>query len=103
MIARAPGPGDDQDYVLGGTDKEWMPALHKYLRLQGLELPHFVTSFASCCPSRTSFFTGKHCHNTNITSNGLLRGSAFKFFDYGLDHDYLPLWLQAPSLFLAGL
>ncbi|KAG2440647.1 hypothetical protein HYH02_010226 [Chlamydomonas schloesseri] len=85
---------DDQDYLLGSTDAKWMPSLDKYLRKQGMELPNFVTSVASCCPSRTSFFTGKYCHTTNITSNGNLRGSVTKMMGQDLDHDYLPLWLQ---------
>eukprot|EP00198_Chlamydomonas_reinhardtii_P008375 XP_001697712.1 predicted protein [Chlamydomonas reinhardtii] len=85
---------DDQDYVLGSTDAKWMPSLDKYLRKQGMEVPNFVTSIASCCPSRTSFFTGKYCHTTNITSNGNLRGSVTKMMGQDLDHDYLPLWLQ---------
>ncbi len=35
----------------------------------GMELEHFVTSIASCCPSRTTLLTGRYCHNTNVTSN----------------------------------
>jgi hypothetical protein len=49
------------DYVLGGADKRWMPALDKYIRQQGLEVPNFVTSISSCCQSRSSLLTGKYC------------------------------------------
>ncbi|KAG2440650.1 hypothetical protein HYH02_010229 [Chlamydomonas schloesseri] len=81
-----------------------MPALDKYVRRQGLELPQFVTSIASCCPSRTSLLTGRYCHNTNITSNSEARGSAVKFLNNDLDDDYLPVWLQDAgyNTFLVG-
>ncbi|KAG2487045.1 hypothetical protein HYH03_014291 [Edaphochlamys debaryana] len=86
---------DDQDYMLGGVDPQFMPHVHNHLRLRGLELPQFLVHVASCCPSRTTLFTGRYCHNTNITGNGPATGSAVRFFEYGLDADYLPGWLQA--------
>ncbi|PNW86425.1 hypothetical protein CHLRE_02g086000v5 [Chlamydomonas reinhardtii] len=83
---------DDQDYLLGSADAKYMPTLDKYLRKQGLELPQFIVAG---CPSRASLLTGRHCHNTNITSNSAARGGAFQFLERGLDSDYLPVWLQA--------
>ncbi|KAG2425490.1 hypothetical protein HXX76_013699 [Chlamydomonas incerta] len=69
-----------------------------------MELPQFVTSIASCCPSRTSLLTGRYCHNTNITSNSEARGSAVQFLGNQLDDDYLPVWLQDAgyNTFLVG-
>ncbi|KAG2435226.1 hypothetical protein HXX76_007308 [Chlamydomonas incerta] len=69
-----------------------MPSLDKYLRKQGLELPQFIVPG---CPSRAALLTGRHCHNTNITSNSAARGGAVQFLERGLDTDYLPVWLQA--------
>ncbi|KAG2489558.1 hypothetical protein HYH03_012009 [Edaphochlamys debaryana] len=113
-LAEGPGPPDkpnivlivtdDQDYVLNSTHPAYQPALDKYLRRRGLELPNFLTHVASCCPSRTTLFTGRYCHNTNITGNGPRTGGVTRFFEYGLDEDYLPVWLQAAgySTYLVG-
>ncbi|KAG2495707.1 hypothetical protein HYH03_006307 [Edaphochlamys debaryana] len=69
--------------------------LHKHFRLQGTEFPHFVTPIADCCPSRTVLLTGRHCHNTNLTSNIAPGGGYIGFKTKQLDKSYLPLWLQA--------
>ncbi|KAG2425492.1 hypothetical protein HXX76_013701 [Chlamydomonas incerta] len=86
---------DDQDYMLNSTHPYYMPQLHRLVRRRGLEVQHFITPVASCCPARTAFLTGRHCHNTNMTSNAWPLGGYIKFKRDRLDQDYLPVWLQA--------
>ncbi|KAG2446696.1 hypothetical protein HYH02_008262 [Chlamydomonas schloesseri] len=86
---------DDQDYMLNSTHPRYMPELDRLVRQRGLEVQHFITSYASCCPSRTSLLTGRHCHNTNMTSNAWPYGGYVKFKMEQLDSQYLPVWLQA--------
>ncbi|KAG2452192.1 hypothetical protein HYH02_003223 [Chlamydomonas schloesseri] len=86
---------DDMDYMMNTTHPYYLPMIHKHLRLQGTEFPHFVTSVGNCCPSRTSLLTGRHCHNTNLTANDPPHGSYIGFKAKKLDKSYLPLWLQA--------
>ncbi|GFR41741.1 hypothetical protein Agub_g2494 [Astrephomene gubernaculifera] len=86
---------DDQDYVMNSTHPYYLPMLHKHLRLQGTEIPHFITSVGNCCPSRTTLLTGRHCHNTNLTANDPPYGGFQAFKANKLDKNYLPLWLQA--------
>ncbi|KAG2435229.1 hypothetical protein HXX76_007311 [Chlamydomonas incerta] len=81
--------------MLNSTHPRYMPELDRLVRQRGLEVQHFITSYASCCPSRTSLFTGRHCHNTNMTSNAWPYGGYVKFKAEQLDAQYLPVWLQA--------
>eukprot|EP00198_Chlamydomonas_reinhardtii_P002889 XP_001692225.1 predicted protein [Chlamydomonas reinhardtii] len=85
---------DDMDYMLNASHPYYLPMLHKHMRLQGTEFPHFITSVGNCCPSRTSLLTGRHCHNTNLTANDPPHGSYIGFKTKKLDKSYLPLWLQ---------
>lgn len=62
------------DYMMGSSSRQFMPNLHALIGDQGLELRNFVVSMAWCCPSRVSLQTGRHVHNTNITSAQLPRG-----------------------------
>lgn len=56
---------DDQDKLLKSVD--YQPAVQKHFVEQGLTFEkHFCTQ-AQCCPSRVSFLTGMHGHNTNVT------------------------------------
>ncbi|KAG2427404.1 hypothetical protein HXX76_012340 [Chlamydomonas incerta] len=80
--------------MLNASHPYYLPMLHKHMRLQGTEFPHFVTSVGNCCPSRTSLLTGRHCHNTNLTANDPPHGSYTGFKTKKLDKSYLPLWLQ---------
>ncbi|KAG2489560.1 hypothetical protein HYH03_012011 [Edaphochlamys debaryana] len=86
---------DDQDYVLNSTHPRYMPELDRLMRRRGLEVRHFTTPIASCCPSRTAFMTGRYCHNTNVTTNSWPLGGHVRFMLDELDEDYLPVWLQA--------
>ena len=56
---------DDQDKLLKSVD--YQPAVQKHFVEQGLTFEkHFCTQ-AQCCPSRVSYLTGLHGHNTNVT------------------------------------
>lgn len=56
---------DDQDKLLKSID--YQPAVQKHFVEQGTAFEkHFCTQ-AQCCPSRVSYLTGMHGHNTNVT------------------------------------
>lgn len=56
---------DDQDLHLGSMD--YMPKTVKHIGEQGTFFKKHYCTMAQCCPSRVSFLTGKHGHNTNVT------------------------------------
>lgn len=56
---------DDQDKLLKSVD--YQPAVQKHFVEQGTAFEkHFCTQ-SQCCPSRVSYLTGRHGHNTNVT------------------------------------
>ncbi|KKA31221.1 hypothetical protein TD95_000787 [Thielaviopsis punctulata] len=83
---------DDQDKHMDSL--KYMPLLHKYLAENGTSYQkHFCTT-AVCCPSRTSLWTGKLAHNTNVTDVSPPYGGYPKFVSQGFNDAYLPVWLQ---------
>jgi N-acetylglucosamine-6-sulfatase len=71
-----------------------MSVMPKTVDLLGNHGTTFTRSFASyalCCPSRATLFTGQYAHNHGVLSNGLPAGGYSR-----LDKsNWLPLWLQA--------
>lgn len=57
---------DDQDLHLNSI--EYMPFLKKHLIEHGTFYKRHFCTTALCCPSRTTIFTGKNAHNTNVTN-----------------------------------
>jgi arylsulfatase A-like enzyme len=57
---------DDQS--LAGTMAA-MPNTKRWFQDQGIAFPKAVATTPTCCPSRTSIFTGRYSHNTGITDN----------------------------------
>ncbi|KAI2778173.1 Arylsulphatase [Daldinia loculata] len=83
---------DDQDLHLNSI--EYMPFLKKHLIEHGTFYKRHFCTTALCCPSRTTIFTGKNAHNTNVTNVVPPYGGYPKFVSQGLNDKYLPVWLQ---------
>lgn len=56
---------DDQDLLLDSMSA--MPNVKSLIGSKGVTYSKHYCQNAWCCPSRTSFFTGKTAHNTNVT------------------------------------
>ncbi|KAH7003114.1 alkaline-phosphatase-like protein [Fusarium venenatum] len=80
---------DDQDKHLDSLD--FQPAIQKHIVNRGTMFDSHYYTMAQCCPSRVSFFTGRHGHNTNITDVAPPYG---KFIEQGFNKQFLPVWLQ---------
>ncbi|OTB18225.1 hypothetical protein K445DRAFT_308914 [Daldinia sp. EC12] len=83
---------DDQDLHLNSID--YMPFLKKHIIEHGTFYKRHFCTTALCCPSRTTIFTGKNAHNTNVTNVVPPYGGYPKFVSQGLNDKYLPVWLQ---------
>ncbi|KAF7347125.1 Arylsulfatase [Mycena venus] len=82
---------DDQDYEMDSLD--YMPLLKKYIADEGTRFERHYATTAQCCPSRTSLWTGKTTHNTNVTDVRPPYGAWVKFVERGFNEDYFPIWL----------
>lgn len=56
---------DDQDKHLNSLDCQF--AIQKHISSHGTVFESHYCTMAQCCPSRVSFLTGRHGHNTNVT------------------------------------
>lgn len=57
---------DDQDLHLDSLAH--MDILQKQLVRKGVFFTKHYGHVSQCCPARTTIWTGKHAHNTNVTS-----------------------------------
>ena len=68
-----------------------MPKTRGLLGERGTTFTRSFASYALCCPSRATLYTGQYAHNHGVLSNGLPMGGYTR-----LDKtNWLPLWLQA--------
>jgi N-acetylglucosamine-6-sulfatase len=68
-----------------------MPKTQALLGDRGTNFTRSFTSYALCCPSRATLFTGQYAHNHGVLSNEPPSGGYTR-----LDKsNWLPLWLQA--------
>ena len=76
---------DDQDVTLGGLDGHAhgipykpgpnpMPQLKKYLTEQGTTFSNAFVHTPICCPSRSSYMTGRYLHNSGTFENDIGHG-----------------------------
>lgn len=86
---------DDQDMHLGSLDH--MPVLQRELVQKGTSFQRHYGHVSICCPARATIWTGKHAHNTNVTSvvNALAGGAWKQIQKYGWNKNYLQPWLQS--------
>lgn len=86
---------DDQDMHLGSMDH--MPILQRELVQKGTLFQKHYGHVSICCPARATIWTGKHAHNTNVTSvvNALAGGAWKQIQRYGWNKNYLQPWMQA--------
>lgn len=83
---------DDQDYHLNSMDH--MDILQKQLVEQGAFFTKHYGHVSQCCPARATIWTGKHAHNTNVTSvvNHVAGGAWKQIQKNGYYKNYLPVW-----------
>lgn len=70
-------------------DLQWMPKTQRLLGRQGARFENAFAPYPLCCPSRSSFLTGKYTHNHHVWSHVAPWG--FASLD---DSETLPVWLQ---------
>src|SRR5687768_15746851 len=51
------------------TDVQYMPTTRALLEAGGTTFKFSYASYPLCCPSRTTFLTGKYAHNHRILDN----------------------------------
>jgi N-acetylglucosamine-6-sulfatase len=97
VLAFAPAAHAKPNIVVLMTDDqtlESMSVMPKTRALMGARGTTFTRSFASyalCCPSRATLYTGQYAHNHGVLSNALPAGGYTR-----LDKsNWLPVWLQA--------
>ena len=85
---------DDQDFHLGSMDH--MFSLQSQLVQQGVMFTNHYGHVSQCCPARATLWTGKHAHNTNVTSvlNGQPGGAWRQIQAKGWYKKYIPVWMQ---------
>lgn len=86
---------DDQDMHLGSMDH--MPTLQREMVQKGTMFTKHYGHVSICCPARATIWTGKHAHNTNVTSvvNAFAGGAWKQIQRYGWNKHYLQPWMQA--------
>ena len=62
----------DQDVMLGALEP--MKQLKKLVTDSGVEMTKAFVHTPICCPSRSSFLTGRYLHNSLITENDISHG-----------------------------
>ena len=50
-------------------DLRWMPSVRKLIQREGLSFENSFSPYPLCCPSRTSFLTGRYAHNHHVYSH----------------------------------
>jgi N-acetylglucosamine-6-sulfatase len=85
---------DDQDLLLDSY--KHIDNLQSRLIQQGTFFSAHYGHISQCCPARATLWTGRHAHNTNITSVvGNVPGGAWKQMQKnGLHNKLLPLWVK---------
>jgi N-acetylglucosamine-6-sulfatase len=69
----------------------WMPNLLSQVAQQGTVFTKNFVTYALCCPSRATFFSGRYTHNHGVWGNYPPLGGAATFDD----SSYVATWLQA--------
>lgn len=83
---------DDQDFHMNSMS--YMDNLQEQLIQQGTYFTKHYGHVSQCCPARTTLWTGRHAHNTNVTSviNGIAGGAWSQIQKEGLQKKSLFPW-----------
>ena len=97
LLVLAPAAAAKPNIVVLMTDDQTldsmsvMPQTERLLGERGTTFTRSFASYALCCPSRATLFTGQYAHNHGVLGNGPPNGGYSR-----LDKsNWLPLWLQA--------
>ncbi|MBI3485947.1 sulfatase [Candidatus Daviesbacteria bacterium] len=82
---------DDQTDKPHQLDK--MPLTTSLIATAGATFTNNFDTTSLCCPSRSTFLTGKYAHNHHVWSNNGTDGGYAIFNQYNLNQN-LPIWLQ---------
>ena len=66
---------DDQDVMLGGMEP--MKQLKHLVTDAGAQMAKAYVHTPICCPSRSSFLTGRYLHNSLTTENDIAHGCRY--------------------------
>ncbi|XP_070200585.1 N-acetylglucosamine-6-sulfatase-like isoform X2 [Littorina saxatilis] len=93
---------DDQDLVLGGMEP--MQKTTNLIGKQGITFENAFVSVPICCPSRSSFLTGKYQHNHHAFNNSVAGGCSSTSWQQEQEPKAFPVYLkqQGYSTFYAG-
>lgn len=86
---------DDQDIQLGGSDHQ--PLVQKLIAQQGATLTNVFTTTPVCCPSRSSYLSGRYIHNIPVLNNSIEGNCSSRGWQTGAE-----LQAFAPYLHRAG-
>ena len=81
------------DQPLGQLDA--MPFVRSFIEANGVTYPYSMVPTSLCCPSRTSFLTGRYSHETGIYTNAPPNGGWPTFNANGSETETLATWLSA--------
>ena len=86
---------DDQDFLLDSY--KHMTTLQSELVEKGILFTKHYGHVSQCCPARATLWTGRHAHNTNITSviNHVPGGAWAQMQKNGLHNKLLQVWLKS--------
>jgi arylsulfatase A-like enzyme len=72
-----------------------MPFVQTFIRQQGVTFPNSMVPTPLCCPSRTSFLTGRYSHETGVYGNHAPHGGWPTFNQSGGESSTLATWLDS--------
>lgn len=84
---------DDQDSLLGGADR--MPALRNLIVDKGANFTNAFVHTPICCPSRSSYLSGRYLQNSLTHQNDASTGCANKSWADGPERRTFAVHLQA--------
>ena len=83
---------DDQDSVLDSM--KYMPKTCEILGEHGVSFDHAFVTTPVCCPSRSSFVTGRYIHNLGVHNNSVAGNCSGKKWQQGPETRGVATFLQ---------
>ena len=72
-----------------------MPATRELVMAAGANMSNYFIDTPICCPSRTTFMSGKYVHNNKVSDNqagGCMRMNTSRAMMYGVHYNRAPLY-----------